>query len=119
VQQQPPKPQPPPPSLIATFHEHFHYTSHRGGGNSLSLQPGFLYKDLTNVHMSGMWPFGSDWNDQISAVTLNGATVVCAEHTNFEGSTLLLSPQSGNLIDLSPLGWNDRISSVWNYGAVL
>lgn len=115
----PPPPPPPPPSLVATFHEHFHQTSRKASGNSITLQPNFFYADLTKVHMSGLWPFDSDWNDKISGVTLDGATVVCAEHGNLEGSTIVLGPPGGNVIDLFPLGWNDRISSMWNVGAVL
>jgi hypothetical protein len=123
---EPPPPTPPPaapapPSLIVQFHEDFHTTSHRPGVRSLSLQPGWLYADLTKVQMTGMWPWNKSWNDQISGVTLNGSTVVIAEHTNFEGTKLLLWPQQHGSapIDLAALGWNDRASSIWNFGAAL
>lgn len=112
----PPPPPPPPPSFIATFHEHLHVTSGKPAGHSFSLDPNTVYMDLTKVHKSGAWPFDSDWNDAISAITLNGTTVMIAEHTNLEGTKVLIGPNLGNLIDLASIGWNDRISSVWNVG---
>jgi hypothetical protein len=82
-------------------------------GNWFWLAKGFMWKDLTRVSRGGF--FGGDWNDAISSLSSTDTSCIYCEHINLEGSTLLLGPNKP-IPHLSSLGWNDRISSVWNYG---
>jgi hypothetical protein len=82
-------------------------------GNWFWLAKGYMWKDLTRVSRGG-W-FGDDWNDEISSLSSTNTTCIYYEHINFEGSSIILAPNKP-ISNLSELGWNDRISSVWNYG---
>lgn len=77
-------------------------------GFQLVLQPGQGYNDLTEV---GNGFFGS-WNDQASSVSSSDLIGVCGEHIDFGGSRLVVLQHTpyGNL---TTIGWNDRISSVY------
>lgn len=74
-------------------------------------QPGEAYPDLTEVD-HGL--FG-DWNDEISSVSQCRWDVSLFEHINFGGSQLWLRARC-NTPNLVPLGWNDRASSLVNWG---
>jgi len=80
------------------------------GGDWLWLAKGYMRRDLTRV--SRGW-FG-DWNDVISSLSSNNTSCIYCEHINLEGSKLFLGPNKP-IPHLSALGWNDRISSVWNF----
>ncbi|MFI6316958.1 hypothetical protein ACIBG8_05540 [Nonomuraea sp. NPDC050556] len=71
------------------------------------------WSDLTGVR-HGSWP-GSDWNDTISSAKPTDCLVYYYEHINF-GGIALYAPPGIALDDLQRIGWNDRISSVANYG---
>jgi hypothetical protein len=81
-------------------------------GAIFSLHPNRAYRDLTSQYM--FWPF-DDWNDEISSLGACLSTCVYSEHTNHEGSSLLRFPHSGDP-DLAKYGWDNRISSVMNFG---
>jgi hypothetical protein len=93
------------PALVLYEHARFQ-------GDSLSLDSGESYRDLTHV---GWWVFASDWNDKISSNSDTTSLCLAFEHVGFQGSTLWLGPHLFNW-DLTALGWNDRISSVINSG---
>jgi len=82
-------------------------------GNWFWLAKSYMWNDLTRVSRGGF--FGGDWNDEISSLAYTDTNCIYSEHINHEGSTLLIGPNMP-ISDLSLLGWNDRISSVWNYG---
>ena len=82
-------------------------------GNWIWLASGYQWLDLTRVSRGGF--FGGDWNDAISSLSSTDTFCIYAEHVRLEGSSLLLPPGKP-VPNLSSLGWNDRISSVWNYG---
>lgn len=80
------------------------------GGTGLTLYPGKHYWDLTACYR--FWPF-TDWNDCISSLRVTTSYVQYAEHIHLEGSKLITKSEWRNLEDI---GWNDRISSVINWG---
>jgi hypothetical protein len=84
------------------------YQDIRWGGSQLGLQSGEGYNDLTEVS-NGLF---SDWNDEASSVSYSELWGVCGENINFDGSRLVI-PNHTPYIDLSGIGWNDRISSVY------
>ena len=59
----------------------------------------------------------ADWNDVISSVKSNGATLLLFEHIHFAGDTLLVLPME-LLNNLADVGWNDRVSSIKNFGKI-
>jgi hypothetical protein len=112
-----------PASGEAIFYEHAGFT-----GEKLSVpgNPATAYSNLTKVNRSGILFWAESWNDAISSISLNKCIVQVFEHINYEGTSLLLesskdesttfgNPTHVNLVDL---GWNDRISSVVNWGPV-
>ncbi|MBF9253587.1 hypothetical protein I2I11_09815 [Pontibacter sp. 172403-2] len=82
-------------------------------GNWFWLAKDFMWTDLTRVSRGG-W-FGGDWNDAISSLASTNTSCIYCEHVNLEGSKLVLGPNNP-VPHLSALGWNDRISSVLNFG---
>ena len=81
-------------------------------GNWVWLAKGYMWNDLTRVSRGG-W-FGGDWNDEISSLSSTNTSCIYCEHINLEGSKLLVGPGTPKQ-NLSVFGWNDRISSVWNF----
>jgi hypothetical protein len=81
-------------------------------GNWFWLAKGYMWKDLSRVSRGGF--FGGNWDDAISSLSSTDTTCLYCENINLEGSILLLIPNRPTP-HLSSLGWNDRISSVWNY----
>jgi hypothetical protein len=101
----------------------FDYFENSGYRNdSLTLEPGWGYYDLTQVS-KGFLGLG-DWNDEISSVSSRSgdcdpveyprygvfcATVLC-DDIHWEGQTLSIFYAAD---DLSVFGWNDRTSSMF------
>jgi hypothetical protein len=90
-------------------------------GDWFWLQAGFGYSDLTRVYHGPIWSRG-DWNDTISSVSATDCDVTYYEHTNWGGSSFFSPAYTGDPTgghawgDLGAIGWNDRISSVANWG---
>jgi hypothetical protein len=104
--------QPPPqdvPSLICRLYEHANF---RGVG--LLIRPYLAYSDFTKITVLGG---GTTWNDIVSSVKSEGATVLLFEAINFAGDTLLVMPND-LLTNLETVGWNDRVSSIKNFGKI-
>jgi len=104
---------PTPPLVPGTFGQVQMFDDSNYSGNWFWLAKSYMWNDLTRVSRGGF--FGGDWNDEISSLAYTDTNCIYSEHINHEGSTLLIGPNMP-ISDLSLLGWNDRISSVWNYG---
>jgi hypothetical protein len=100
------------PGYFSTPVETVMYSDVDYGGAIFSVDRNSAYRDLTSVYI--FWPF-DDWNDEISSLGGCNSTCGYSDHVNFEGNSLVLFPHSG-VPNLVPLGWNDRISSVQNWG---
>ncbi len=87
-------------------------------GDVLCLPPRSACPDLTRVGRSKLlWWYTNDWNDVISSVSLCRWDVTLFEHINFGGSQLWLPAVAAhNYRSLVELGWNDRTSSIVNWG---
>jgi hypothetical protein len=70
------------------------------------------FPDLTRVTRNYFW---LDWNDVISAFGPCRDYVTVWEHINHQGSSALIRP--GDTVPYVGDGWNDRISSMCNWGA--
>lgn len=98
------------PSLVGRVYQHANFQGDRLRINGLQQ-----CSDLT-LQSRGFLGLG-DWNDIISSVQTDGATLLLFEHIHYAGDTLLVLP-SDNLNNLADVGWNDRVSSLKNFGAV-
>ncbi len=87
-------------------------------GDVKCLPPRRAYSDLTRVGRSKfLWWYTNDWNDVISSVSACRWDVSLFEHINYGGSQLYLPARLGrNTPNLVELGWNDRASSIVNWG---
>jgi hypothetical protein len=90
-------------------------------GSRLLVRANVEVRDLTQISR-GFLGLG-DWNDIISSVRSDGATVLLYEHINFaaDGDSLMIYPTEKEIyrfVNLAPLGWNDRVSSVQNFGKI-
>lgn len=81
-----------------------------GAGKVLKLRPGYGYRDLTRIPL-----FYSTWNDKISSVDWCRWPVTLYEHVDYGGSQIQLGSVCTTM-NLELLGWNDRASSVINWG---
>ena len=81
-------------------------------GSGLTVPAGKQYSDLTGVYR--FWPF-TDWNDCISSAIPCSSACLFWEHVGFGGSFLLVNLHLG-VRNFEDFGWNDRISSVQNFG---
>jgi hypothetical protein len=81
------------------------------GGDWFWLKEGYQYARLSEVDRNTVLFFSGDWNDQISSLAGVPGPVIYFEHANFQGSTLTIGGYTP-IPDLTPMGWNDRISSV-------
>ncbi len=110
----PPVPSTDPPPKVTDFWEDIFSTFWWPDSFShISLPPNRGYPDLTEVGR-GFLDLG-DWNDEISAVTLNGNWVaVLHEHIHFKGRTLTITRDSNpfDMRDLRRVGFNDMASSI-------
>ncbi|MEZ4869314.1 MAG: hypothetical protein R3C14_48780 [Caldilineaceae bacterium] len=85
-------------------------------GDVKCLAPGRAYSDLTRVGRNLVtWWYTADWNDVISSVSWCRWDVSLYEHINYGGSQLWLRAGC-NTPNLVELGWNDRASSIVNWG---
>lgn len=108
----PPRGLPPPKAprglARANLYEHINFD-----GDRLYLSKNRVWPDLSKVSMGF---FSGSWNDKISSVETESATLVLFEHARFVGSTLLLPARPArNFVEL---GWNDRVSSIKNFGYI-
>jgi hypothetical protein len=86
------------------------------GGDVKCLAPARAYPNLLQVgRVKVGWWYTSDWNDVISSVSWCRWDVTLYEHIDYGGSQLFL-PAGCNTPNLVELGWNDRASSVVNWG---
>jgi hypothetical protein len=100
------------PSLAVRLWEHANYQ-----GGRLRINANQTCRDLTKIGRGFLSAW--DWNDIASSVTAYGSTVLLYEHSDFGGDALLVIPgdQPYTFIDnLATAGWNDRVSSVKNFG---
>jgi hypothetical protein len=81
-------------------------------GDTIGLNPGWHYDRLSGVPR-GL--FGN-WNDVISSVDWCRWDVSLFEHT-FAGGSQLWLRGGCNTPDLGIYGWNDRASTIYNWGA--
>jgi len=88
------------------------YDDANWSGNVKSLSPSTWYPDLTKVIRNVFW---HNWNDVISSVDQSRSYRVAWEHINAQGSAIAFQPGFG-IGNLADWGWNDRISSLANYG---
>lgn len=94
---------------IAQYFEHISFQ-----GDWLTLEAGSGNADLRNISCCG----GGNWNDRISSVHVDtGVYSYNWEHINFQGQLLTIMGWA-NVEDLRLYGWNDVISSVWEYWTV-
>ena len=113
--QHPPSgPTPPPrePNPPSTWGQVQMFDDANYAGNWLWLAKGYMWNDLTRVSRGG-W-LGGDWNDEISSLSSTNTSCIYCEHINLEGSKLFIGPNTPKH-NLEIFGWNDRISSVWNF----
>ena len=84
-------------------------------GETLTLEAGFNYPDLTQVWLN--WPW-TRWNDQISFIGGSRSFCVFHDHIHLQGDMLLAGAHIGGdwRPHLPAIGWNDRISSFINWG---
>ncbi|MFD2938235.1 hypothetical protein [Spirosoma flavum] len=92
------------------------YENINQGGAGLCVPAGKAYSDLTRVGRTKVIVgYINYWNDVISSVSWSRWHVSLYENTRYGGSELLL-PAGCNTPDLGVLGWNDRASSIVNWG---
>lgn len=103
-------PPPPPPPSEAQFFSDINFE-----GDWLWLGASRQWSDLTKVSRGKFLFWSSDWNDVISSVRAWVGLVVLCEHVNLGGSTFGIPP-GGWVDNLVPFGWNDRTSSIVNWG---
>jgi hypothetical protein len=102
-------------SAPPTFGETRMFEHHFFDGDWFWVPANHGWADLTRLR-HGSWP-GSDWNDTISSVARTDCLMGYFEHINYGGIKLVV-PAGFELTELDTWGWNDRISSVANYGVV-
>ncbi|GII89177.1 hypothetical protein Ssi03_71670 [Sphaerisporangium siamense] len=97
------------------------FEHHNFDGDWFWLEAGYWWPDLTRVHHGPFWS-RSDWNDTISSMSATDCNVTYYEHINGGGSSFFSPAYTGDPLgghawaDLNAIGWNDRISSVTNWG---
>jgi hypothetical protein len=99
------------PDSLPELSYYFEHTD--GQGDWLQNGPSRAWRDLTRVPR-GVLGFG-DWNDIISSVDWCRWDISLYEHINYGGSQLYL-PAGRTYYHLDQFGWNDRASSVVNWG---
>jgi hypothetical protein len=103
-------PPPPPPPTESQFFSDINFE-----GDWLWLGRRLAWNDLTRVNRAKVLFFSGDWNDVISSLRTWVGTVTLYEHINQGGSTLTFPPGK-HIPDLRSYGWNDRVSSIVNWG---
>ena len=79
------------------------------------LGPHLMWTDLTRVSRNTVLFWSGDWNDVISSLHTWVGTVSLFEHINQQGSSITFQPGQ-HIASLVPLGWNDRASTIINWG---
>jgi hypothetical protein len=113
----PPRPEPtPPPATPPPRPSEAQFFSDAGySGDWLWLGPRLQWSDLTRVSRARTLFWSSDWNDVISSVISWFGIVVLCEHINLGGSSFGI--QAGiPIFNLASYGWNDKTSSIVNWG---
>ena len=104
-------PGPEAPSLVSLFYGEFHFK-----GPLLKLTPNRAWSNLTQVSMVDLKRFRvTSWNDEISSVHPNGATLLLFEAIHFGGDSMVVFDP---IADLGTAGWNERVSSIKNFGEI-
>lgn len=98
-------------SLIARF-----YVDPNFEGDSTWLGGNRQVADLTK-HSRGLFGLG-DWNDVISSLQTDGATLVLYTDINYQDHDTLLVMPTLNYASLGLYGWDDRVSSIQNFGEI-
>ncbi|MFI0222321.1 hypothetical protein [Streptomyces lydicus] len=84
-------------------------------GDIRSVGPGLGYKDLSRLHRGFLST--QNWNNIISSLSWCRFDVSLFELTDFNASGgEFFAPKGCNTPDLTPFGWNDRASSIANWG---
>ncbi len=73
------------------------------------------HDDLTRFTRGRTGLFTGSWNDVISSISCVASHCVATEDIHWGGSRLFLGAYQ-SVADLSQIGWNDRISAIWNTG---
>lgn len=112
--------QPPSPPLVALAlppppTESQFFSDANFGGDWMWLGPHLAWNDLTRVPRARFLVFSSNWNDVISSLRTWVGTVTLYEDINRGGSSITFPP-ANHIPDLGPSGWNDRVSSIVNWG---
>lgn len=82
-------------------------------GDSLSLDPGFGYTDLSQVHRGFLGT--QNWNDVISSLSWCRFDVSLFDAINWTGNEFF-AVKGCNTPDLAPFGWSDEAASIANWG---
>jgi hypothetical protein len=99
------------PSLIARF-----YVDPSFEGDSTWLAGNRQVPDLTKFSR-GFWSL-LDWNDVISSLQTDGATLVLYSDINYQDHDTLVVMPTLNYASLGLYGWDDRVSSIQNFGEI-
>ncbi|MFF8370062.1 hypothetical protein ACF05W_14605 [Streptomyces lydicus] len=84
-------------------------------GDIRSVGPGLGYADLSRLHRGFLGT--QNWNNIISSLSWCRFDVSLFDLTGFDASGgEFFAPKGCNTPDLAPLGWNDRASSIANWG---
>jgi hypothetical protein len=111
----PPSSPPPPPfnrGQIQMFSDSDY------GGDWFWLRAGTAYHALYDVDRNTVLWWSSNWDDTISSLAGTDGTVTYYEHPGYAGSSLTIAANDP-VSNLADLGWNDRISSVANWGTTI
>ncbi|MFB6437325.1 hypothetical protein ACFCVY_11160 [Streptomyces sp. NPDC056411] len=84
-------------------------------GDIRSVGPGLGYKDLSGLHRGFLGT--QNWNNIISSLSWCRFDISLFDLTGFDaGGGEFFAPKGCNTPDLTPFGWNDRASSIANWG---
>lgn len=84
-------------------------------GDIRSVGPGRGYADLSGLHRGFLGT--QNWNNIISSLSWCRFDVSLFDLTGFNsGAGEFFAPKGCNTPDLTPFGWNDRASSIANWG---
>lgn len=105
--------QPPQPLFTSGTVQIFSDVDYKG--DWFWVEEGRVYRDLRAVPRNTDLFWSDDWNDVISSMSTTNDHMLYSEHIQMTGNTLYVMPRTAKT-ELVSIGWNDRISSVWNYG---
>ncbi len=102
---------PPPPEKSTS--DVYMYSEPKLLGSKLELGPNLMYTDLTKKDLFAVLV---NWNDEIESISPTISTCFFSEHIDHGGSKLFFKDPTLGSRDLATIGWDNRISSVWNMG---